>query len=96
MRSVLSENKPRGGNEQRDSIELVEWRPKNLSNKTRLNILRAKNARCRGARPNIERNNKIAGDLENKVGKGQETEVERGNKQIEDPKRDDKEVGDPR
>lgn len=65
--SVLLNNKPIGGNRQKNFARLVKWR-KNSSDRACLNVLRAVNVRWEKLGLNIRKNNKIAGDPRIKAG----------------------------
>lgn len=102
FRLVLSSNKRRGGNGWKNSAKLIKQR-KDSSNKACLNVLRAVNAWGERVGPSIWKGDKIAKNLgteadtewDNKIVRipGQ---IERGDKQVGDPRQDDKGVKDPR
>lgn len=78
-------NGSRVGNGQKGFTELglVDWRPKSSSDKAPLNVLRAENVRQVGARPIIERDNKVDIGGDDKAGtgrKGNEIGKKRDNK----------------
>lgn len=70
-------NKPRGGNKQRDSTELVKRQRKSLFDKAYLNIVRALGVRSRRVGASIRKSDKIAGDPKIQVDKRQDDKVVR-------------------
>ena len=91
LRLLLSGNKPRSRNKQRDFIWLIERRHKNWSDKAFLNILRAVNARWGGAGPRTGKGNKTAKDPRFGAGIRQNNKAL---KVLKPAERDNGEVGD--
>ncbi len=80
LRSLFSGNRPRVGNQRRSStgLGLVNRRPKDLSDKSRLTVLRAEDLRCVGAEPSTERDDEAGTRGDDGAGTGGDDEASIG------------------